>query len=180
MLSWPSPSPESESLPRARRPPAGKCRRPFSWCASCRRAGRNHDVLLAVVDVGDAVVMVLAHGRKAYTTSRTPWQKSNNTWRGHNSSTTMATPDSSSSSADVVANHDQGVHAAACLRRCPRGGTPTAGMTAWPCHPGLLAGVRSCRSSSMAAEIWQETSSASLASPQEGRRGKAACSPVRP
>jgi hypothetical protein len=110
-------------------------------------------VLLAVVDVGDAVVMVLAHGRKAYTTSRTPWQKSNNTWRGHNTSTTMATPDSSSSSADVVPNHDQGVHVAACLRRCARGGTPTAGMTAWPCYPGLLAGVRSCRSSSMAVEM---------------------------
>jgi hypothetical protein len=51
----------------------------------------------------------------------------------------MATPDSSSSSADVAPNHDQGVHVAACLRRCPRGGTPTAGMTAWPCYPGLLA-----------------------------------------
>jgi hypothetical protein len=54
---------------------------------------------------------------KAYTTSRTPRQKSNYTWRGHNSSTTMATPDSSSSSADVVANHDQ-----ACTLRPACGG----------------------------------------------------------
>jgi len=78
----------------------------------------------------------------------------------------------SSSSANVVPNHHQGMHAAACLRRCPR-------MIAWPCYPGLLAGVRSCRSSPIWKWRWHmagdELSLSGLAARKEG-----VASPVRP